>query len=62
MFDVETNPDLFKKLHWQSDWDSEDIGYEGDFVVGYYTYHELNFYINMETLEILEAWFDEDEE
>lgn len=62
MFDVVTNPDLFKKLHWQSDWDSEDIGYEGDFVVGYYTYKELNFYINMETLEILEAWFDDEEE
>lgn len=61
MFDFEHNPELFKKLHWQSDWDPEDLGYEGEFVIGLYTYHDLNLYINMETLEILEAWFDEEE-
>lgn len=62
MFDLETNPDLFRILHWQSDWNAEDIGYEGEYVIGLYTYHDLNMYINMETLEVLELWFDEEEE
>lgn len=62
MFDFETNPDIFRKLHWQSDWDPEDLGYEGEFVIGLYTYHDLNLYINMENLEILEAWFNDEEE
>lgn len=62
MFNFETNPTMFKKLHWQSDLDAIDIGCKGNFVVGYYTYHDLNLYINMETLQIMEAWFDEDEE
>lgn len=62
MFDIETNPNLFRKLHWQSDWDPEDLGYEGEFVIGLYTYHDLNLYINMENLEILEAWFNDEEE
>lgn len=62
MFDFETNPNLFRKLNWSSDWDAEDLGFIGDFVVGYYTYYDLNFYINMENLEILEAWFNDEEE
>lgn len=62
MFDFETNPDIFRKLHWQSDWDPEDLGYEGEFVIGLYTYHDLNLYINIENLEILEAWFNDEEE
>ncbi len=62
MFDIENNPDLFKQLHWQSDWNSEDVGYECDFVVGLYSYNDLYMYLNMETLEILEAWIEEGEE
>ena len=62
MFDIETNPNLLRKLHWQSDWDPEDLGYEGEFVIGLYTYHDLNLYINIENLEILEAWFNDEEE
>lgn len=62
MFDIEINPNLLRKLHWQSDWDPEDLGYEGEFVIGLYTYHDLNLYINIENLEILEAWFNDEEE
>lgn len=61
MFDLITNPNLFKKLHWQSDWDPEEVGYEGDYVIGLYSYQGMYMYINMETLQILEAWFDEEE-
>lgn len=62
MFDFETNPNLFRKLAWSSDWDAMDIGLEGNFVVGLYHYHDLWMYINMDTLEIIEAWFEEEEE
>lgn len=44
MFDIESNPNLFRKLQWQSDWNPKDLGYEGEFVISLYTYHKLNFY------------------
>lgn len=62
MFDFEANPTLFRKLRWSSDWNGYEVGFPDVDVVGYYTYYDLNFYIDMETLSILEAWFDEDEE
>ena len=62
MFDLEHNPDLFRKLRWSSDWNGDEVGYPAIDVVGLYTYHDLNMYINMETLQVLELWFDEEEE
>lgn len=51
----------WSKLHWQSDWDGDDIGYSASTVIGYYTYYDLNLYIDIDSLQILEAWFDEEE-
>ncbi|MCI2919817.1 MULTISPECIES: hypothetical protein [Staphylococcus] len=47
----------WNRLHWQSDWNGEDLGYPSRNVVGHYTYHDLNLYIDIESLEILQAWF-----
>lgn len=62
MFDLDSNPDLFSRIHWSSDWNGDEVGFPKVNVVGLYTYYDLNLYINMETLEILEAWFYEEEE
>lgn len=62
MFDLNTNPDLFRRIHWSSDWNGYEVGYPDINVVGLYSYHELNLYIDMETLKILEAWFDVEDE
>lgn len=59
MFDFETFD--FKKLAWHSDWNGDEVGYDDVDVVGYYSYHDLNLYIDMNTLNILEAWFDEED-
>lgn len=59
MFD-ELNID-WGKLHWQSDWDGDDIGYPYSTVIGYYTYYDLNLYIDIDSLQILEAWFDDED-
>ncbi|MDT0700335.1 hypothetical protein [Staphylococcus chromogenes] len=59
MFDFETFD--WSKLHWQSDWNGDDVGYDDVSIVGYYKYHDLNLYIDTENLLILEAWFDENE-
>lgn len=58
MFDFETFD--FNKLRWRSDWNGDEVGYDDVDVVGYYSYHDLNLYIDTSTLNILEAWFDED--
>ncbi|MDT0939225.1 hypothetical protein RNT41_04595 [Staphylococcus pseudintermedius] len=58
MFDFETFD--FNKLRWYSDWNGDEVGYDDVDVVGYYSYHDLNLYIDTSTLNILEAWFDED--
>ncbi|ELK4158079.1 hypothetical protein Q6858_000676 [Staphylococcus pseudintermedius] len=58
MFDFETFD--FSKLMWHSDWNGDEVGYDDVDVVGYYSYHDLNLYIDANTLNILEAWFDED--
>ncbi|AAW54885.1 hypothetical protein ACYJ80_11875 [Staphylococcus capitis] len=61
MFD---NPEDFdwSKLHWQADWNGEDLGFPDRNVVGHYTYHDLNLYIDTENLEILQAWFGDEED
>ena len=49
----------FGKLHWSSDWNADEVGYDDRNVVGLYHYHELSMYIDMETDEVLEIWFEE---
>ena len=55
------NIDL-NSLHWCSDFNGDEVGYPYSNVVGYYMYCDLNMYIDMETLNVLELWFDEEEE
>ncbi|EJG1247466.1 hypothetical protein ACEVOE_000383 [Staphylococcus pseudintermedius] len=59
MFDFETFD--FNKLRWHSDWNGDEVGYDDVDVVGYYSYHDLNLCIDVNTLNILEAWFDEED-
>lgn len=40
----------------------EDLGFPDRNVVGHYTYHDLNLYIDTENLEILQAWFGDEED
>ena len=49
-------------LHWCSDFNGDEVGYPYSNVVGCYMYYDLNMYIDMETLNVLELWFDEEEE
>ena len=55
------NIDL-NSLHWYSYFNGDEVGYPYSNVVGYYMYYDLNMYIDMETLNVLELWFDEEEE
>ncbi|WNM50549.1 hypothetical protein Alsa1_CDS0199 [Staphylococcus phage Alsa_1] len=48
----------YSKLHWQSDWNGDEVGFENRSIVGLYTYGDINFYIDTETEEVLEIWFD----
>ena len=52
----------YRKLHWSSDWNGDEVGFPDSLVVGYYRYHDLNMYIDTETDTVLELWFDEEEE
>lgn len=58
------NPEDFdwSRLHWQADWNGEGLGYPDRNVVGHYTYYDLNLYIDTENLEILQAWFGDEED
>lgn len=62
MFGIELENFDYSKLHWQSDWNGFEIGYDSIDVVGLYCHGELNMYIDMETNRVLEMWFDYDEE
>ena len=55
------NIDL-NSFHWLSDFNGDEVGYSYSNVVGHYIYYDLNMYIDMETLNVLEMWFDEEEE
>ena len=55
------NIDL-NSFHWLSDFNGDEVGYSYSNVVGHYIYYDLNMYIDMETLNVLELWFDEEEE
>ena len=53
-------------LIWQSDWNSDEVGYEDrETVIGLYANwineEEWNYYIDMDTMELLEFWKVENE-
>lgn len=48
----------YNDLHWQSDWNGDEVGYPDRNVIGYYTKDNINFYIDTENNEILEVWMD----
>lgn len=49
---------LNEDLLWESDWNGDEVGYDEVSVVGLYREKdkERYFYIDMETMEILEVW------
>lgn len=51
----------FKELHWQSDWNGDEIGYDEREVIGFYSYGKINMYIDMKTYEVLEIWLEEEQ-
>ena len=54
----------FSNLGWSSDWSGEEVGHDDVNIVGLYLLKDsdLGFYINMETMEILEIlYFGENE-
>lgn len=57
--------ELNQEFLWSSDWDGEDVGYPNSLVVGLYSAKENPnhfFYIDMESLDILEEWEIENDE
>lgn len=46
-------------MSWQSEVTGEELGFKAD-SVNHYTYGNLNLYIDNSTLQILEAWFEQD--
>jgi hypothetical protein len=52
-------------LHWQSDWNGDEVGYDDINIVGLYSLetvmNTVYFYIDMETGAVLEAWTDGEE-
>ena len=53
----------YSKLHWYSDWNGDEVGYDEVLVVGLYSlidFPEINMYIDTENGRILEVWLDED--
>lgn len=54
----------YNRLHWWSDWDYSDLGFEGEGVVGLYQskYHpEVQMYIDVEKDKIIDVWLENDE-
>lgn len=53
---IKANWQLNDDLHWQSDWDGSEVGYDDVLVVGLYQLRDTDvyFYIDMENLVILE--------
>ena len=56
------DPDELLELHWQSDWNGDEVGYDTDSVVGLYSTGKAYFYIDMETYEILEMYIEIDDD
>lgn len=51
-------------LRWQSDWNGCEVGYPEVSVVGLYGWRDTNveLYLNVETMEILDMWEMNDDE
>lgn len=57
-------------LVWSSDWNADEVGYDhlGDAVIGLYIFTNQSdekswcMYINMDTMELLEIWSNNDDE
>jgi len=56
----------FDRLHWWSDWNGDEVGYDHILVVGLYGFEykgkEYGVYIDVETMKALEVFDYEDEE
>lgn len=55
----------YRELHWWSDWDGEEVGYDNVPVVGLYAVKsvpQINMYIDTETGRVLEIWIEQDDE
>ena len=50
----------FEDIYWSSDWNGDEVGYDDIDVVGLYSLKDWSvyFYIDVSTMEILEAWLD----
>ena len=64
MYDFEGNIYL-EGLVWQSDWNGNEVGFDDVAIVGLYSQERAdektyNFYIDMETMRILDFWVDEE--
>ena len=60
MYPIFENINL-KELHWLSDWEGDEVGYDERGVIGLYSYGKINMYIDMETYEVLEIWLEEEQ-
>lgn len=54
----------FEDLMWSSDWNGYEVGYDDIGVVGLYTVKDMDIdlYIDMETMQILEIFCTQDHE
>lgn len=54
---------VISDLHWQSDWNGYEVGYDDIDVVGLYTSTKLGIdvYLNAENGEILEVFTEEED-
>lgn len=55
----------YRKLHWHSDWNGYEVGYDDVSVVGLYSirdFPELSAYVDTENEVFLEVWLNEEED
>ena len=52
----------FTALHWQSDWNGYEVGFDEVEIVGCYSQGPHNYYIDVENSMVLEHWENEDED
>lgn len=54
----------YQDLHWSSDWNGDEVGYDDIPVVGLYSFKgtEIYVYLNTEDGTILEIWDAEEED
>lgn len=52
----------FTALHWQSDWNGYEVGFDEVEIVGCYSQGPHNYYIDIENSMVLEHWENEDDD